>query len=128
MGLDAFCSARDAYPNLAPSLTEDRSQYVHLVVCAPYSRPLSVDQELGRIAEGVAQGLIAAAPYVSLGVQAVACLSGQIYACASGAADAAQLAGAGEELGVDELAEFLELTGKIYDCASGTSSRARNWA
>lgn len=66
------------------------------------------------VAVGVENGVITAMPYVSDSVQAITCLTGALFACATLAlslAGQAQLAGAAQDA--------VDVAGKVSDCANG---------
>ncbi|WP_159017260.1 hypothetical protein [Cognatiluteimonas profundi] len=106
MGINQYCAAHDSFV----AVGYDRDQTYRYLVCAPYSHPDSVGDQFVHLATGIAQGVadafIAAVPFVGAAVSGVACVYGQIYACAVLALEISDAAGvpiagvAGEAIGI----------------------------
>jgi hypothetical protein len=115
MGITGNCAASNAF---VVEKYDDTTRKNYLI-CAPYSRPDSVVEQIEHIGRGVTQGLatafVAASPYLGLAVEGLSCVQGVIYACGVLAVDVADKAGALDDVGIDP---------KVRDAALGFAHSA----
>ena len=89
MGINQYCAAHDSFV----AVGYDRDQTYRYLVCVPISRPDSIGEQFVHLATGIGEGFVAAVPFVSAAVTGVACVYGQIYACAVLALEISDAAG-----------------------------------
>jgi hypothetical protein len=90
MGINAYCKSHDAFVGVG---YPPRATLPRFLICSPIGHRDSPGEQVLHIGNGVLEGLITAAPYVALGVQAYACADGVVFACATIAVDLASRAG-----------------------------------
>jgi len=120
MGIEAYCAARDSFIAFDLYDNDTRSR----LICAPRSHPDSLGEQAERLVRGVEQGLadalIAAAPYLGPVTEGISCASGVVFACAALALDVAgRLNNAAGNPLPDEVADMLPVAKRALSCAEG---------
>jgi hypothetical protein len=115
VGIEQFCRDQDALVVVA---YDDRGRNSHFA-CSPRHRRLSVTEQadllVHGIGEGIADGFVAAAPYLGVAISGVACVKGVLFACATLAVDMVSRAG----VLPPEAADGMKLAEKMLKCADG---------
>lgn len=93
MGINQYCAAHDSFV----AVGYDRDQTYRYLVCAPYSHPDSIGDQFVHIGKGLGEGIadafVAAVPFVGPVISGLACVYGQVYACAVLALEISDAAG-----------------------------------
>jgi hypothetical protein len=112
MGIKAHCADRDAFVAVGYPPQDTRPRFL---VCSQIGHPENVLEQIVHIGRGVGEGLVTAAPFIALGLQAYACADGVLFACGTVAVDLAGRAG----VIPDEVKVAYNLVNAAQQCSNG---------
>src|SRR4029079_10120479 len=120
-GITAYCAARDSYP--AIDLYGGAGNLKRLICVQKYHAD-TIGEQAAHIVRGVEQGLadalIAAAPYLGPATEGVACLNGVVFACAALGLDALDALAAHKVVPLPDAAKnAIPIAHTALDCAGG---------
>jgi hypothetical protein len=112
MGIKAHCASLDSFVAVGYPPQDTRPRFL---VCSQIGHSENVVEQIVHIGKGVAEGLVTAAPFVALGLQAYACADGVLFACGTVAVDLAGRAG----VIPDEVKVAYNLVNAAQQCSNG---------